>query len=329
MTFGHEIDPCVTFGHEIDPCVTFGHDVVVDETTDLIPTGTAEDGAVPTRLLVFGMAHRDGTIIGTELYSVLEPCGLTMEQVRSQMRRLVSEGLFTRHGEGRDATFAATDAGHATLNATISRHTLAYAQDAAGRGWDRMWRIVAFALPESRRADRDAFRDWLLQLGAAPIQNGIYVSPHRWDEQVRAGIERLGIDEFVTTATTEDIDVGGTTDPRKIAATLWPLDDIARRYESYIEAYRKVPGQLQVMRSQGRRIEERDFLPGALLMASRFNQCFEMDPLLPPELLPRPWPGREARDILAKCRKLGMLTRQDKSGPEMFSVFDDAIANLP
>jgi len=303
--------------------------VVVEETTDLIPTSAGDDSSIPTRLLVFGMAHRDGTIVGTELYSVLEPCGLTLDQVRSQMRRLVTEGLFTRDGEGRDAVFTATDAGQATLKATTTRHTLAYAQDAAGRGWDRMWRVVAFAVPESRRADRDTFRDWLLQLGAAPVQNGVYVSPHRWDEQVRAGIERLNISQFVTCASTEDLDVGGTTDPRAIAATLWPLDDIARRYQSYIDAYRHVPAQLQAMRSRDQRIEERDFLPGALLMASRFNQCFEVDPLLPPELLPRPWPGREARDILAKCRKLGVLTRQDKSGPEMFRVFDDAISNLP
>ena len=47
------------------------------------------------------------------------------------------------------------------------------------------------------------------------------------------------------------------------------------------------------------------------------------------ELLPKPWPGREARDLLARCRRLGVLARSEKSGPALFTVFDDAIAHLP
>lgn len=304
--------------------------MVVTETTDTISTtfGGGDDSP-PTRLLVLGMAHRDGSIFGSELYSVLEPCGLSVDQVRSQMRRLVTEGLFERDGEGRDACYRATASGRAALSATTTRHTLAYAQDAAGRGWDRMWRIVAFAIPESRRADRDAFRDTLLRLGAAPLQNGVYVSPHRWEAEVQGEIERHDIASYVNLASTEDLSVGSVTDPRKIAAMLWPLDDIAQRYQAFIDAYRDVPAMLERMRRSGRRISEAEWLPGALLIAIRFNQSFEIDPLLPPELLPRPWPGREARQLLAACRKLGILTREDKSGPALFSVFDDAISNLP
>src|SRR5262249_27219675 len=75
------------------------------------------------------------------------------------------DGLFIRHGSGRDARYEATAAGLAALGATIERTRLAYAQDAAGRGWDRQWRLVAFAVPESRRLARDAFRDRLIALG--------------------------------------------------------------------------------------------------------------------------------------------------------------------
>ncbi len=302
--------------------------VVVSTTADRISTTMAEESP-PTRLLVLGMAHRDGSILASELYSVLEPCGLTVDQVRSQMRRLVSEGLFERNGEGRDARYLATPAGKAALSATMTRHTLAYAQDAAGRGWDRMWRLVAFNIPESRRADRDAFRDWLLRLGAAPLQNGMYVSPHRWESEVQEEIDRLDIGSYVTLASTEDLSVGGVTDPRQIAAMLWPLDHIAERYEAFNATYREVPEQLQAMRREGRKISEADWLPGALFIAIAFNQSFEIDPLLPPELLPRPWPGREARQLLAACRRLGILTREDKTGPALFRVFDDIIANLP
>jgi len=306
--------------------------VVVSETADTNPTtGPGGDGTdtPPTRLLVLGMAHPDGSIVGTELFSVLEPCGLTVDQVRSQMRRLVAEGLFEREGEGREAGFRATESGQAALAATMSRHTLAYAHDAAGTGWDRMWRLVMFNIPESRRADRDAFRDWLLALGAAPLQGGVYVSPHPWDREVRDEIARLDIADYVTLATTDDLVLTGVSNAREIAASLWPLDEIAAKYTDFVASYSHIPDLLESMRRDGRRIAEADWLPGVLLIAVRFNQCFEIDPLLPPELVPKPWPGREARQLLASCRKLGVMTRQDRSGPALFRVFDDAIAALP
>jgi len=301
---------------------------VVADTTAGFST-TFDDPAVPTRLLVLGMAHRDGTILGSELAEVTEPCGLTVDQVRSCLRRLVGEGLFEREGEGREARYLATTAGRLALGSMMARHRLAFAQDAAGRGWDRSWRLVAFAIPESKRAARDEFRDRLLALGAAPIHNGVYVSPHRWDAEVRAEAQRLGIAGHVTTASTDDLDIGGETNPRAMAAQLWPLDEVAARYEDFIATYQDVPAALEEMHRRHERISDRDFLPGALHIAIRFNQCFELDPMLPPELLPRPWPGRQAREILARCRRLGVLAREDKTGPALFHAFDEIILSLP
>lgn len=301
--------------------------LVVTTPADTSPTGFADD--IPTRLLVFGMAHRDGQVIGRELYDVIEPCGVSVDQMRSQMRRLVNEGIFERSGEGRDAVFRPTRNGIATMGSLMHRHRLAYAQDAAGRGWDRRWRLVAFAMPESRRADRDALRDRLLQLGAAAVQNGLYASPHRWDDEVRAEVDRLGVGDYVTLAVTEDLEIAGDRDPKHIANALWPLEEIAERYRRFVASYEHVPETLDDMRRRGDRITESDYLPGALHIAIRFNECFDRDPLLPPELLPRPWPGRAARELLTRCRRLGMLTREDRSGPALFDVFDETIARLP
>src|SRR3954468_7698439 len=131
------------------------------------------------------MAHDDGTIRAEEVYPVAEACGQSPEQVRSCLRRLVSEGSFERDGSGRTAVYTATERGSADMGRRMSRTRRAYAQDAAGRGWDRKWRLVAFAVPELRRSARDGLRDRLVRLGGAPIQGGLYVSPHPWDEDVR------------------------------------------------------------------------------------------------------------------------------------------------
>ena len=323
--------PALTWAPALTGTTERRQHLVVNETADANSTSSepGDEAAVPTRLLVLGMAHRDGSIDSGELYAVSDAVGLSSDQVRSCLRRLVSEGLFDRRGEGRDARYLATDEARARPEPGGQRPLRADGRDGGGGGGPRRWRLVGFAVPERRRTARDRFRDWLLALGAASIHNGLYVSPHRWDAEVAEEAQRLGIADHVTMASTDDLAVGGEANPRELAATLWPLDEVAQRYRAFIAAYREVPDSLDAMRRRGERLLEKDFLPGALHIAIAFNRCFELDPLLPPELLPKPWPGREAREILARCRKLGVLAREDKAGPALFQVFDDAIASLP
>lgn len=304
---------------------------VVSETTGLFATGTGgrlTDLEIPTRVLVMGMAHHDGRILAEEVYPVAEACGQTADQVRSCLRRLTNEGLFTRTGEGREAVFEATTAGRRALGASLERTRLAYAQDAAGKGWDRRWRLVAFAIPESKRTARDAFRDHLIELGGAAIQNGLYVSPHQWERDAVGEAERLGVAHHVTTATTDDLDIGTTRDPREIAARLWPIDKLAHRYQRFVDIYADIPDALDEMRREHRRLTEAEFLPGALIIGIKFAECFNADPLLPPELLPRPWPGRTARDLLVRSRRLGVLLREQHNKPQLFAPFDDVIERI-
>lgn len=284
---------------------------------------------LPTRVLVLGMAHENGTIVADELMPVAEACGQSAEQVRSCLRRLVKEGLFVREGAGRTARYRATEAGLKALGTNLERHRLAYVQDHAGRGWDRRWRLVAFGVPESRRTARDAFRDRLLQLGGAPITNGLYVSPHRWDKDVAADAERLGVADAVTQATTDDLNVGGVSDPREIVTRLWPVADIAARYDAFVDKYRDVPAALENMRKRHERLPDAVFLPGALAMSVEFASVFSDDPLLPPELLPRPWPGRTARELLVRSRRLALVLREQHNRPALFRSFDDLIESIP
>lgn len=291
-------------------------------------TAGVDPTTLSTRLLVLGMAHADGTVLAEELYPVAEVCGQTGEQVRSCVRRLVAEGLFTREGEGRTAVLRSTDAGQRALGRVVRRHRLAYAQDAAGKGWDRRWRMVAFAVPESQRAARDAFRDRLLALGGAAVQGGLYVSPHDWIDDVLVAAKELGVLEQVSTATTDDLQLGDERDPRAIARRLWNLDELAERYQRFVDDYRRVPEALERMRERHERLTDAEFTAGSLVTAVHFQDSFNRDPLLPPELLPRPWPGREARELLSRARRLGVLARAGK-GPAIFAYLDDTIADLP
>jgi phenylacetic acid degradation operon negative regulatory protein len=283
---------------------------------------------VPTRTLVFGVARRDGTIRADDVYRVADASGQSREQVRSCLRRMVREGLYERNGSGRDAVYRPTALGAATLGTRLRRVRMSFAQDAAGRGWDRHWRLVAFAVPEVNRSSRDALRDRLLELGGAPIQGGLYVSPHPWESDVRAAAAEFGIEDNLTLATTDELEVGGERDPRRLAEMLWSIDDVSAAYDRFVETYRRLPDELESLRLDRGRVSDAELFPRMLAMGVDHDEISASDPFLPPELLPRPWAGRTARELVVKCRRLAHQLRESGSGAGLFDNYDSFVLDL-
>lgn len=252
---------------------------------------------VPTRLLVHALVRQDGTVDAGELYAVAGLLGMTDQQVRLCVKRLVAEGRFTHEGRGRKALLRAVAdvTGSITPDVAYVRH--AYRQDQGLAAWDRVWHLFAFAVPESNRTSRDALRDTLRHLGAAPVQSGLYVSANPVEDLVEARARHLGVADALTTFTTTDLRIGGIGDPSALAAALWPLGDIAARHDRLAD----------FARSCLERLARRDGLTGperltmAVQLAAVFTEAMEPDPLLPPELLPQPWPGTQARRLTAAC----------------------------
>jgi len=306
-------------------------DVVADPSSAVFAPGgrSLSDGDLPTRMLVFGVAQHDGTIPAADVFAVAAACQRSTEQVRSCLRRLVGEGLFTRDGVGQRAVYRPTDEGLRTLAAFGSRAIRAHVQDTERDGWDGRWHLAAFAVPEARRPARDALRDHLGQLGGAAVHNGLYVSPHPWDKDVAAMADDLDVADHLTLAVTDDLTVGAESDPRRVAARLWPLDDLAARYEAFVERWSVVPEYLVAMRRNHQRLADSAFLPGALAMALAYRGCLDADPLLPPDLLPHPWPGRAARDLIVRSRRLALEVRAERDRPVLFATFDDLVDALP
>ncbi len=286
-------------------------------------------GDLPTRMLVFGVARHDGTIAAADAFAVAEACDRSAEQVRSCLRRLVSEGLFVREGTGLRAEYRPTDDGLRVLSAMGDRALRARDQDLDRPDWDGRWHLAAFAVPESRRGARDVLRDHLGLLGGAPIHNGLYVSPRDWSKDVAAIASDLGVVEHVTVAATVRLVVGGESDPRAVARRLWRLDDLASRYAAFVERWSGVLDSLRTMQREHTPLPDTAFLPGALAMALAYQACFNSDPLLPAEVLPRPWPGRAARDLLLGSRRLALQIRADGGRPALFATYHELVDTTP
>ncbi|KES07790.1 repressor [Streptomyces toyocaensis] len=278
---------------------------------------------IPTRLVVHALVREDGTVDAGELYDVAGLLGMSDQQVRLCVKRLVAEGRFTQEGRGRKATLHAVAdvTGSLAPDAAYVRH--AYRQDAGLASWDGTWHLFAFAVPESRRTARDALREHLLHLGAAPVQSGLYASANPIAEFVDAQARHLGVLGTLTRFTTTDLRIGDITDPRALAAALWPLTGIAGRYD-HLAAFAE--GCLAGLTEEPDPSDARR-LTAAVELAARFAAAMRSDPLLPPELLPQPWPGIRARHLAADCwKRLRQGARADGTPAlRLFALYSDAL----
>ncbi|MGV3758838.1 MAG: PaaX family transcriptional regulator C-terminal domain-containing protein [Actinomycetota bacterium] len=129
-------------------------------------------------------------------------------------------------------------------------------------------------------------------------------------------------------ATTEDLDVGGERDPRKLAGQLWPIDEVAVAYERFVDQFRHLPTELEALRQDRGRVSDTELFPRMLAMGVAHDEISAADPFLPPELLPRPWAGRAARELTVRCRKLALQVRESGKGTGLFDNYDSFILDI-
>ncbi|WP_405648115.1 PaaX family transcriptional regulator C-terminal domain-containing protein [Streptomyces uncialis] len=270
-------------------------------------------------MLVHALIREDGTVGADELYTVANTLGMSDQQVRLCVKRLVAEGRFTHHGRGRKAELHASPDTRRDLapNADFLRH--AFQQDAGLAPWDGVWHLAAFAVPESARTARDSLRETLVHLGGAPLQGGLYVCANAWEPYVEEAAHRLGAHGALTLLTTTDLRRGDDRRPAELAARLWPLQEIADRYHLLSRIARP-----RLARLTG----HAELSPSALLtiaveLAAELTRAMEPDPLLPPELLPRPWPGTQARELVARCWAALYARDQGETRPALFRRYAD------
>ncbi|WP_405530108.1 transcriptional regulator [Streptomyces avidinii] len=288
---------------------------------------------IPTRMVVHALVREDGTVAGSELYEVAGLLGMTDQQVRLCVKRLVAEGRFTAQGRGRRAVLrlAGTvepEAGPGlplVPEVEFVRH--AYRQDRGLEPWDGLWHAFAFAVPESARAARDSLRDALTGLGAAPVQGGLYVTPNAIGPYVRAHAAELGLSEALSCLSTRDLTVGGASDPRALAERLWPLPEIAARYAE-LRTLAEQPAGTEAHGTEAAGTEADGAAAGlahAVALAAAFSAAMLPDPLLPPELLPQPWPGTTAR-AAASDAWARLAAAAPAPGPRLFRLYGAALA---
>ncbi|WP_436841038.1 PaaX family transcriptional regulator C-terminal domain-containing protein [Streptomyces bobili] len=71
----------------------------------------------------------------------------------------------------------------------------------------------------------------------------------------------------------------------------------------------------------------------AIQLAAAFTHAMEPDPLLPPGLLPQPWPGTRARRLTAACwtalTEAGSHAPAGTPVPRLFVRYEDLLVSVP
>lgn len=273
---------------------------------------------MPTRAFVLGLADRAGLIDAGALYDAAGAVGFTDTKLRLTLRRLAEAGLIESEGRGRAARWTLTAAGLAERSDDLTWVAMAHRLDHGLDRWDGAWHLTAFEVPERQRAARDTLRSLLVDLFAAPLGGGLYVSPWPLRIWIDGPVTDLGITERVTHLTTDHIDLGGRVDPLDIAARLWPVSELADAYDAFLAAWEPVAAAPPA--------DEAAAVRAAFGASAEIEAILRRDPVLPAELLPEGFAGPAARALYRELL-VALRGHQVLADANVFGAYETAITD--
>jgi len=157
--------------------------------------------------------------------------------------------------------------------------------------WDGLWSVLAFSVPEARRALRHTARSRLRWLGFAPLYDGMWISPVDAGAEAKRDLVELGVVDVTSMRGQLNTSIPGGPQ------SAWDLDAAARQYADFADEMRGVQGEYDPASALA--------LRSRLML--RWQKFRGVDVGLPAELLPAAWPRVATRRLFAE--------RYDMLGP--------------
>ncbi|WP_308188757.1 PaaX family transcriptional regulator C-terminal domain-containing protein [Streptomyces sp. MNU89] len=218
-----------------------------------------------------GVAVSTGSVI-----AVLRQLGVGEHATRAAAARMARRGLLRSVRRGRRAYLGLTPHGTAVLR--DGRDKLE--AEVVDRHWDGRWTLLAFSVPESRRADRHALRTRLGWAGFGPLRSGLWVSTRAAD--LSDTLARLDLLDHAEVFRAE---AALWTDPARIVREAWDLSALAAGYRRFTDRW------------SGAELGERDGLALRTRLTAEWLLLIRHDPRLPRDLLTEKWPGVRAQEL--------------------------------
>ena len=235
--------------------------------------------------LGFYARRRGGELAGPWLVVALEEVGVPPATTRKTLWRMEREGELVSRRVGRVKRYRATPLSWAEIESGTDK----ILRPSAAR-WDGRWTVVAYAFDADGRVERERIRAVLDAEGFGAIGPGVFVHPRDRGGRILTAAEDQGIvgriRVFRGPRRGDDPDTA-------FVREVWDLGESARRYRRFLAGFSALAGRAAA-------------LPPATAFATRFAVVLAFlraawpDPELPASLLPRDWPGPEARTLAAR-----------------------------
>lgn len=238
---------------------------------------------------VFGdaIAPRAGAISLGSLIELMTPFGIAERLVRTSVARLATGGWLGTRRLGRLSEYHLSASGRERFREATRRIYAGPSPEWSGR-----WTLVVMAGVAAKHRPR--VRDTLAWEGFGEVQPGVLAHPTLAPSAARALLAVLGLDEEPTVLEATVCEGAGNA---QLVAAGWDLSDLSQRYGRFLRHFEP----LRALCDAGVRFDPPDAFIARTLLIHEYRKIHLRDPLLPPSLLPDPWPGTNA---YALCRRV-------------------------
>lgn len=234
------------------------------------------------------LLHRPEPVWVGSLIALLEPLSQSETNVRTVLSRMAKHGWLEAQRDGRRSYYALTPRGRQLLEEGGTRIHRSLDDDE----WDGEWTLLAYSIPEERRAQRDRLRVRLEWLGFGSLGNGLWITPHDVADRVRTIAAELEVAENLELFRGPHLGLSGS---EALVRQCWDLGRLNERYSGFIE--RHLDACVALKKAGPDSVEPRDAFVRRFHLVHEFREFTLLDPFLPPALQPANWAGECALSL--------------------------------
>lgn len=239
--------------------------------------------------ILFGeyLTHPAQPVWVGSLIALLRPFGVSEGAVRTVLSRMTQKRWLASHRRGRHSFYHLTTRGRRVVDQGKARVFHPPAEPC----WDGEWCLLAYSVPEDVRHLRDRLRIRLSWLGFGPLGNGVWVCPHKVEDQVAALAADMGLGDMLVTFRARQV---GSVDAAELVARCWDLPALSERYKAFLSTWAP---HVERCGARGGVLGDEEAFALRVRLIRDFHEFPLVDPFLPSTLLPERWPGHLAADV--------------------------------
>jgi phenylacetic acid degradation operon negative regulatory protein len=232
---------------------------------------------------------RAGEISVRGLVHLLKPLGFSENAIRLVLSRMTKQGFVRSCRSGRVSYYSLTTRGSAAVESGKKSTS-----EMETKKWDRTWYFVVYTVPEQKRNIRDSLRTVLKGLGYGSLGGSLWVSPYGFTPILGEQVKKLHAAKYVETFRAR---YTGSSDLPLLAGRIWDIQGLSERYGAFMKKYQQIHDEFTIKINKGISVEPARCFAERFRVATEYIDIALDDPMLPKDMLPVEWIGRQAKEL--------------------------------